>query len=343
MLFSSDDGVGEGADAFDSNGDGIARSEMTHTSRGAAVDEVPWIKSGERGEMSDETRNGEDHLAGVAVLSKLAIEIGAHTKVLRVFDVGDNPWTKRFIGWLRFSTEPLFVGILIGAVGNIVAAGVAEDVIQGMFFADTAAAAANDGNQFGLVVHGVVEAADGDWRVWTGDGGAGAKEGNRIVRIGAGWIDVLKFVDVGGVIEANGVDVRWVDRCKQGAVVERQGGVGEFNVPAEDVSIDEGGHIVYGINGGVVELLIVVDAGDVHGAFLSFFRATVYGQRAGAKRRCRCLTKSFYFIITLLAWVDHKKMALVRLGKRKKIPLRSSERDDGSKCYASTRPPLVYG
>ena len=75
------------------------------------------------------------------------------------------------------------------------------------------------------------------------------------------------------VVEADGVHVTWVDRRQQGAVVQRQGGVGEFDVAAKDVAVDEGGNVVDGVDGSIVELLVVVDSGDIHGAFLSFMRS----------------------------------------------------------------------
>ena len=169
-LFGGDDGVGEGADAFDGDGNGVARGDVANTGWGAAVDEVAWIEGGEGGKMGNEPCDGEDHEAAVAILAEFTVEIGAHREVLWVFDVGDDPWAEGFVGWLGFCAQPLFVGVLIGAVGNVVAAGVTEDVVQGVGFADAAAAAADDSDEFAFVVDGVVEAADSDRRVRAGDG-----------------------------------------------------------------------------------------------------------------------------------------------------------------------------
>ena len=214
------DGVGEGADVLDGDGDGVAGFEVADAGWGAAVDEVAWHEGGEFAEVGDESGDGEDHLSGVAVLAWFAVEEGLYAEVLWVLDVGFNPWAEGFVAGLGFGAEPLFVGVLVGAVADVVAAGVAQYVVEGVFLGDAATAATDDGDEFGFVVDGVVGLGEGNGGVWAGDGGGGAEEGDWCVGVGAGWVDVFEFVNVGGVVEADGVDVGWVDGCEEFAVCE---------------------------------------------------------------------------------------------------------------------------
>ena len=258
------DGVGEGADVLDGDGDGVAGFEVADAGWGAAVDEVAWHEGGEFAEVGDESGDGEDHLSGVAVLAWFAVEEGLYAEVLWVLDVGFNPWAEGFVVGLGFGAEPLFVGVLVGAVADVVAAGVAQYVVEGVFLGDAAAAATDDGDEFGFVVDGVVGLGEGNGGVWAGDGGGGAEEGDWCVGVGAGWVDVFEFVNVGGVVEADGVDVGWVDGCEEFAVCEGDGGVGEVDVRAKDVAVYEGGGLVV-VDACVVDLLVEFDACEFHG------------------------------------------------------------------------------
>ena len=258
------DGVGEGADVLDGDGDGVAGFEVADAGWGAAVDEVAWHEGGEFAEVGDESGDGEDHLGGVAVLAWFAVEEGLYAEVLWVLDVGFNPWAEGFVAGLGFGAEPLFVGVLVGAVADVVAAGVAQYVVEGVFLGDAAAAATDDGDEFGFVVDGVVGLDEGNGGVWAGDGGGGAEEGDWCVGVGAGWVDVFEFVNVGGVVEADGVDVGWVDGCEEFAVCEGDGGVGEVDVRAKDVAVYEGGGLVV-VDACVVDLLVEFDACEFHG------------------------------------------------------------------------------
>ena len=128
------------------------------------------------------------------------VEEGLYAKVLWVLDVGFNPWAEGLVAGLGFGTKPLFVCVLVGAVADVVATGVAEDIVEGVFLANTMATAPDYGNEFGFIVDGMVGLGEGHSCVRAGNGGGGAQEGDGCVRVGAGWVDVFEFINVGGIV-----------------------------------------------------------------------------------------------------------------------------------------------
>ena len=142
---------------------------MADACRRAAVDQIAWLQRGERRKMRDQARDRKDHQLGISILAQLAVEIGAHRQILRILDVCNDPWPQWFISWLALGAQPLLVCILIGAVRHIVAAGVAQHIIQRFFFADTAAATADHRHQLAFIIHRVIQTADHDRRIWPGD------------------------------------------------------------------------------------------------------------------------------------------------------------------------------
>ena len=214
--------------------------------------------------MGNQAGDVKDHAVGIAVLAGFTVEEGLYAKVLWVLDVSFNPWAEGLVAGLGFGTEPLFVCVLVGAVADVVATGVSEDIVEGVFLANTMATAPNYGNEFGFIVDGVVGLGEGHGSIRAGNGGGGAQEGDGCVRVGAGWVDAFEFINVGGIVQADGVHMRWVHRCQQLAIRKRDGGVCEIDVWAKDVAINEGGGLVV-IDAGVVDLLVEFNASEFHG------------------------------------------------------------------------------
>ena len=248
---------------------------MADACRRAAVDQIAWLQRGERRKMRDQARDRKDHQLGIAILAQLAIEIRAHRQILWILDVCDDPWPQWFIGWLALGAQPLLVCILIGAVRHIVAAGVAQHIIQRFLFADTAAAAADHRHQLAFIIHRVIQTADHDRRIWPGDRRRRTEKSDRIVWIGARWVDVLELVNMRRVIQPDRIHMRWLHRRQQRTVVQWKTRVRQHDLPPKNIPVDQRRTVFFRVNRCIVDLLIVFDACNIHYylpfQFLHFF------------------------------------------------------------------------
>lgn len=181
-------------------------------------------------------------------------------------DIGDNPWAEGLVGWLAFGTEPLLVGVLVGTVADVIATGVAEDMAKGVGFGNLHAILADDHDKLGFVVDGVVVMGEDDGCPCWADGAWWHHEGDGCLWHDTGGIDMGKFIDMGGIVETNGIDVAWLHWGEEGAISEGENGMGEVvgACGVEDVAFDELGLGVLFDDIGIVELLVVGDACDFH-------------------------------------------------------------------------------
>src|SRR3954454_12343161 len=115
------DGIGQGAEALDLDRDlvtvlqqdlGIA--EDADAGRGAGGDQVTRLQRDDAGDVGDDLRDREDHLAGRRVLHRLAVEHAADGQRLRVGDLlaRHEPRTGRAEGVGRLASGPLPVAEL---------------------------------------------------------------------------------------------------------------------------------------------------------------------------------------------------------------------------------------
>jgi hypothetical protein len=137
---------------------------------GAHEDDGTALEGGALGEERDGLRAGKDHVVGVGFLHGLAREDAAEGEVIGVDLAGadkDGANGARVVESL--AKAPLVVGELELADGDVVGAGVAEDVLEGVGFRDVAGVGANDQRELGLKVELVLgDGCDGE--------GAGAGE-----------------------------------------------------------------------------------------------------------------------------------------------------------------------
>ena len=154
----------------------------------------------------DRLRDAEDHLARVGRLDRGAVVDGADGQRVRGREVrgrheagadwggGVEAWwwwvgvseeTPRRGEGRTFGEGPLRVAELLRAGADVVAAGVAEDVVEGALRRDVAPGLADDDGEFGFVVARAVLAEFGDadlLRVGPAEGGAGFDEEDRVGR-----------------------------------------------------------------------------------------------------------------------------------------------------------------
>ena len=159
-----------------------------------------------------DAENGPGH---IVVADRAAVEDNPHFAVFRVDAVGDNPGAHRLKGVGVFGPPHSAVVALPHPLADIVADGVAEDIVQGVSLGNFFALLADDDDQFALVLKDVVGIAGDDNRV------VGADQGvvGAIADVGGGGIlgflaafgghfgDVFAEVDAGGV-ESGGDDRR---------------------------------------------------------------------------------------------------------------------------------------
>ncbi len=144
--------------------------------------------------------DGEDELDGAGVLHGAAVDAEADSQVANVtgFVGGNELGPERREGVERFAQQPLAAGLsLLPVAGrDIVAAGVARDVIESLIDRDVAAAASDDGDQLGFVIDFVAEPRQDD-RVAVGrDRGGEFAENYRLGRrLLAGFARVVGVVE----------------------------------------------------------------------------------------------------------------------------------------------------
>src|SRR5215470_1473563 len=197
----SDDPVGEHSDLLDLGFHAIPGLQVVAGGRAHAIgraggDDVAGQERHGLREHLDALVDGEDHLAGVARLTDLAVDTHGDVEGLRIGQLvgGDEHGAHGTERVQRLALEPLRVPLLQVARRHVVDDGVAEDVPEGIRAADVAPARPDHRGQLHLVVeltrHRVVHdvvAGTHHRRAWLrevhgmlGDGGAALR---RVIRI----------------------------------------------------------------------------------------------------------------------------------------------------------------
>ena len=142
----------------------------------------------------------KEELAGVGVLPQLAVLKHLDGQVARVqFRLHIRP--QRREGVKGFGPRPLALGVLDGAVADVLRGGVAKDVAGGGGGGDVADAAADDNGQFGLEIGAMMRIGDLDPGAIGNEGSGGLEPEERLF----GQRLVL-LAGVVGVIETDGDD-----------------------------------------------------------------------------------------------------------------------------------------
>jgi hypothetical protein len=269
-----DYGVGQGAQSFDSDGDGFAGTEpalggaaKAYAGRCACGDDVAGKEGCDGGEVFDEVGDFEDELTGVGVLQGFAVDGEGDLEVVGVGDFvgGDDGRAEGAEGWKRLRHRPLGRGELNVAGGDVVDDGIAVDVVAPGGGGDAIAAAANDEGELGFVVglggvagedYGVAGATDGGGEFEEDDRGGG--------ELHAGLRGVIAVVksdgEDAGRVGNRGVEAYRIQR-KRGAV----GGDGQAGSNyAEGVTpgVAEGKNGVVGEQGAGADVVVVGGVGD---------------------------------------------------------------------------------
>ena len=125
--------------------------------RGAGHDHRPRLQGAAAAEEGDQLAHVEDHVAGAPVLQGLAVHhrLDAQGVGIRNLVRGDQRRSQRTEGVEGLAAAPLPAAPLHLPIAgaHVVAAGVAEHVVDGLLAADVAAAAADHHRQLALVVH----------------------------------------------------------------------------------------------------------------------------------------------------------------------------------------------
>ena len=193
--------VGQDAEAGDRDLDLVTHLHRADALGGAGEDDVAGQQGHHAGDLLDQGGDVEDHVAGVAVLLEVAVEVGLHAdavdEVLRV-EVGLDPRAERAEGVEALGPGELHVGALQVARGHVVGDGVAEDHVGRLRGRDLAADPADHHGQLALEVQvlGLLRVAD---RLARPDhAGVGLEEQQRLV----GYV-VAELGGVGGVVAAD--------------------------------------------------------------------------------------------------------------------------------------------
>ncbi len=151
-----------------------------------------------------ETRVGtaKDQVTGVAVLPALAVQVAFHREVIRVGNLGFNPGPQGREGVEALGAGELAVLFLQIPGGDVVDAGVAQDVVPEVRFLDVPGGLADDHRQFRLVVHPAAHLGIDNVFVRADHRGAGLHEDQGFFGDG-----VAEFGGVIPVIQADGHDL----------------------------------------------------------------------------------------------------------------------------------------
>src|SRR5207244_3236762 len=115
-----DDRVGEGAEAFDGDGDGLAGFHRTDAYRGAGEDGVAGQQGHHPRHPFDDLADGVQQHRGVAVLLEFAVQRGAHVEPVLRLERGVDPRAERAECVVPLGPRPLPVGLLLVARGDVV-------------------------------------------------------------------------------------------------------------------------------------------------------------------------------------------------------------------------------
>ena len=154
-------GIAQHADALDLDLDHVTVAQEalrlapdSDPGRRAGHDHVARFERERPRRVGDDLGHAEDHVAGVPVLERLARHGGAHAEGLWVGDLvaRHQPRTERAERVEALAADPLAIAELEVARGDVVAAGVAEHVVERGCLGDLARPAPDDDSQLRLVV-----------------------------------------------------------------------------------------------------------------------------------------------------------------------------------------------
>ena len=182
------EGVAQGADALDRDLDGVAgAAHGADPDRGAAGDHVARQERHVARQEADQPVRLKDHVADRVVLALLAVEHGADRQTRRV-EAGRDHRAEHAERVEALGARPLGEGRVLGdevGGGDVVDAGVAEDVVLGLGLADVAAALADDDAELALVDHvAAVGGRPADGLAMGEEGARRLQEVERLVRLG---------------------------------------------------------------------------------------------------------------------------------------------------------------
>ena len=286
-----DDGVRERADVFDFDAHGVAGFQEDGRRAGEA-DAVR--RASENHGAGEERRAGaqefddrgdiEDHVVGIPILQGVAVKDRADTEGIRIgnFVAGDEYGAEWREGIEGLAAAPLAAAAVALPVagGDIVGAGVTEDVGEGVGAGDVFATLANDDGELALVVDGSAGKFDRDF-----DGVAGVLRAGGILNEEHG-IRRRRQVTLGGVAFVVEADAREEDGHDGGEeLAGRDDAVGDTEVAVDIAGDFASGAVglergVGGSGGGEVADDFHVDLGEMR----SIPRRPKCG---AAARRCR--------------------------------------------------------
>ena len=146
--------VGEAADAVDHDIDHVMRiAHGAGAERGAAGDDVAGHQRHVLGDRGDQLVRREEHVGDRIVLALLAVQHGLDRQLHRI-DAGLDHRAEYAKGVKTLGARPLLERLVLAQQidrGDVVHAGVAEDVVAGLGFGDVEAFLADDDAEFALV------------------------------------------------------------------------------------------------------------------------------------------------------------------------------------------------
>ena len=200
--------VGHGADAFDLGGDHVAGLEelaggRTDARGSAGKDQVPGLQRADPREVFHQRRDIEDQIAGAAILFARAVDVANDLEIGRIAELiqRDDRWSDRAKGVKGFAQIEVrrFAMELCHALGDILPAGQACDMVPGIGGCDIASMAAHHNDQLGFPVGG-----------WAEDDHIIRRAGDAVGELRKSWRMVAEFhsgfLGMGAVIQADAKD-----------------------------------------------------------------------------------------------------------------------------------------
>ena len=204
------------SDSADGDLDGVFVDEWADARRGAGGDDVAGKERHHARDPADKKRAGIDHQRSAAGLAKVAVNARFDDDVGGI-EFGFDVRADRAEGVEAFGARELDVGFLEVACGDVVGAGVAEDVGERVVVVtEMRAGLADDDGEFAYVLDALRIFREDDGVAGSDDGRGRLEEDHRLFRD-----FVAEFGGVGSVIAADADDFARSDRRNEFYVGER--------------------------------------------------------------------------------------------------------------------------
>jgi hypothetical protein len=201
--------IAENAELFDFDFDDIAGlqknwrcAENAHTLRGAGCDNVAGLEGDAFGDELDEFGDAKDHFGGVGVLQGSAVDACGDSEGVRIRDfvARGEMRTDRAEGVARFAADPLLIGELPSAGGDVVEGHVAEDVLERVGGTNRFPFAADDDGELSFVIDLWVGAGNDDGIIGAADAGGkfGEEDGSGRQGLGASFDGMVAIIEADG-------------------------------------------------------------------------------------------------------------------------------------------------